>query len=114
MVVALVVAAFSEVEDDASGTDGWPPLSTIASPIPLLVPLLPPETAAASAVGGTAPFSFIKAEAGVSTEAVFFVIHAHVPTAPIVKPILPLAAIHGLDVLRVEDQEEGEQQSAPP
>ena len=64
-------AAFSQVEGDASGADGWRPLKTIPRGIPLLVPaVLPPETVAAGAICAAAPFSVSMLESGVATGAV--------------------------------------------
>ena len=87
-------AAFSEFEGDASGAVGWLPLSTVAT-------VRPPMTAAASAIGGTAPFSFSYLELGIPTDARLTVTRAHIAALPI---ILSRASVHGLGVLReVED-----------
>ena len=109
-----MVAAFSEVEGDAIGADGWRPLKTIPRAIPLLVAALPPETAAGAICAAT-PFSISMLELCVAAGAVLFgsIICrcADVPTLPIDLPILPLASVHALGVVR-EEEEEGEEQSA--
>ena len=70
--IALVfgTAAFSQVEGDSSGADGWRPLKTIARVIPLLGAFFPQETVAAGAICATAPFSVSKHESGVATRVV--------------------------------------------
>ena len=106
IVVAGAVAALGQVEGGAIGAEDWRPLSTIERVIPLLVAFLPLETVAAGAVAGMAPFSIVKPEIGVATEAIFFVIRAHIPAPPIISPYLAclasLAAVHGLVVVREE------------
>ena len=117
MEVALLAlaTAFGEVEGDASGAVGWLPLITIESRvIPLLVASSPLETAAAGAVGGTAPLASTRREIGVATEARFSVTCAHIAAPPVGIPILSLAAVHGLVVTREEEEEGKKQQSAPP
>ena len=109
-----MATGFSEIEGDASGAVGWLPLSTIIRVIPLLVAFLPLETVAAGAVAGMAPFSIVKPEIGVATEAIFFAISAYVPAPPVGRPMHPLAAVHCLVVMRKEKDEEEGQQSAPP
>ena len=103
-------AAFSQVEGDASGADGWRPLKTKPRVIPLLVVVLPPETVAAGAICAAAPFSVSMLESGVATGALFFFARADISTLPI--PHL-LASVHPLVVVR-EEEEEGEQQPALP
>ena len=76
----------SEIEGDASGAVGWLPLKTSLMPIPLLEAFLPLETAAASAVSGTAPFAIMRLEIGVATEALFVVNRAHIAAPPVGSP----------------------------
>ena len=121
MIIADTVAALIEWEGDAIGADGWRPLSTIERVIPILVVsspflwwlLLPLETAAAGAIGAAAPLVVIVAEGFVATVAILVAICANVATSPIVLPILPLASIVSLTVVREEEEEE-EEQPAPP
>ena len=73
VVVTRLVAAFSEVEGDAIGADGWRPLKTIARVIPLLFPaVLPLETLAAGAVCAATPFFIFKLELCAPAGAVLF------------------------------------------
>ena len=110
IVVARTLAAFSQVEGDASGADGWRPLKTIKRPTPLLIgPALPPETAS-GAIGAAAPLPVIMAKGGVATGAILcgitqFLIcrYANIAAPPIEVPSLPLAPIIALTVLRDED-----------
>ena len=123
MVVALAaLAALVEVEGDASGADGWRPLKTIPRGRPLLGAFFPPETVAAGAIGSSAaPLAGIWSKnlsiamAGLWWEApsssIIICRCAGVPAPPIVQPPLPLAAVHGLVVVREEEDEEEEQQS---
>ena len=112
--IACSVAAFSEVEGDAIGADGWRPGKTIARVISLLGAALPPETAAGAVCAAT-PFSIFRLELCVAAGAVLCVFPicrcADVPTLPIELPPLPLASVHALGVVR-EEEEEGEEQSA--
>ena len=61
MIVADPIAALIQWEGDAIGADGWRPLITIVREIPLLVALLPLETAT-DAIGAAAPLVVILAE----------------------------------------------------
>ena len=75
------------------------PLGTMIRVVSLLVAFLPLITGG-SAIGGTAPFSVINPECGAATEARFVVTRAHIAAPPAAPPILPLAAVHGLVVMR--------------
>ena len=56
------LTALIQVEGDTSGADGWRPLSTIVSPVPLLVAFLPPGTAPCAVAATAAPLSVICAK----------------------------------------------------
>ena len=118
VTIVFLAAAFSQVEGDANGADDWRPLSTMVRPIPLLVALScldpfpidipfvffsPLETVAASAICAAAPFSVFMIESGVATGALCFVICADIAALPILPPILPLASVHPLVVVREEE-----------
>ena len=112
VVVALAaLAALAEVEGDASGADGWRPLKTIIVPS-----VLPPETVAAGAIGSSAaPLAGIWSKnLSIAMAGLCCILPrrcAGVPAPPIQRIILPLAAVHGLVVVREEEDEEEEQQS---
>ena len=74
VVACCLVAAFSEVDGDAIGADGWRPLKTIPrgpqvkkATIPLLEAAPPPETLATSAICAATPFSIFVLEPCVPT-----------------------------------------------
>ena len=119
MIIALSGAALVQVLDDAGGADGWRPLGTIVRVIPLLVPaVFPLETFATFTVDSTtAPLVVSNSDLLTAARALFFVRYADVPALPIgATPnphVLSLAPVHALTVLR-EEEEEGEQQPAPP
>ena len=102
-------AAFSQVECDASGADGWRPLITIARPIPLLGASLPSETASGAIGAAATPLPVIWAKCGVAAGTILcgrsYVICrcANIAAPPIDKPPLPLAPIHALTVVREEE-----------
>ena len=106
----FVGAAFSQVEGDASGADGWQPLSTIVRLIPLLEAALPPETVASGAIGAAAtPLPVIMAKCRVAAGAIlcgitmFLICRcANIAAPPIGEPMTTLAAIHALAVVREE------------
>ena len=107
IVVARTLAAFSQVEGDASGADGWRPLSTIAREIPLLGAALPPETASGAIGAAATPLPVIWAKCGVAAGAILCgkttCPCANIAAPPIELPILPLAPIHALTVVREEE-----------
>ena len=104
IVASLALAtALSEVEDNASGAVGWPLINTTV--LHCILHFFPLITAA-RAIGGTAPFSLTNPESGAATVACVRVVNAHITTPP----IPPLAAVHGLVVMREEEDWE-EQQS---
>ena len=115
MIIANTFAALSEWEGDAIGADGWRPLSTITRVIPLvhLVPAERPLETAAGAIGAAAPLAVIVAEGFAAAGTILCIICADVATSPIEVPILPLASILSLAVVREEEEEE-EEQPAPP
>ena len=83
--------------------------------ISILVALLPLETAT-GAIGAAAPLAVIGAEGFATAGAILFrriCSCANVATSPIEVPILPLASILSLAVVREEEEEE-EEQLAPP
>ena len=113
-------AAFSQVEGDASGADGWRPLKTICRGIPLLVASIPPETASGAIGAAATPLPVIMAKCRVAAGAILCIQRrslicrcANISAPPIEPPITPLAPIHALAVVREEEEEEREQQPAP-
>ena len=107
------VAALIEWEGDSIGAFGWRPLCTIVRIIRILVAFFPLETFAAGAIGAAAPLAVIEAEGFVAAGAILCEICAEVATSPMPFPILPLASIISLTVVREEEEEEKEQPAPP-
>ena len=117
MIIANTIAALSEWAGDAIGADGWRPLIAKVREIPLLVPAVLPLETAAGAFGAAAPSPVTVADDFAAASAILFGIPfcrcADVATSPILMPIVPLASIISLTVVREEEEEE-DQQPAPP
>ena len=72
IVVACILAFLCKVEGDASGADGWCPLSTIPRVIPVLVTPVPSETAPGAIGSTTAPLAVLLPKCVAATCAILF------------------------------------------